>query len=807
MAASYRCGTARRRAAVRDADPATVNGIDYLEVGPDQQTLEVVFLHDLPGGGGAVPVPAAPALTVDQVTIDGGTRIRDIQVTSVAVAGDRLTVTVDARGDYSTYMLRLRASATDESVPEHYDPQLAAVSFSFKAGCPNPLDCKTELRCPPRSLDDPELDYLAKDYASFRRLMLDRMAALAPQWRERSPADAHVALVELLAYAADGLSYQQDAVATEAYLGTARRRISLRRHARLLDYRVDSGCNARAWVVFEAGAGADGATILAHPDDPSLRTVLLTGGDTDDPHVAAEDLDDVLADEHPVVFEPLHDLTLRSARNAVSFYTWSDQECCLSAGSTRATLRNDPQPKLAAGDLLLLEEIVGASTGEQADADRSHRHPVRLTSVVATFDPLDDTPILEVEWAPADALPFPLCVSALVAEEDGTLVPCEVAVARGNVVLVDHGLTLPTEPVVAGTVPDDRPFRPLLPRRPLTFAAPYDPTQPAAAAMRWDVGDALPRSLVLAGDGETWTPVFDLLSSDRFAPDVVVEVESDGEAQLRFGDGERGRRPRPGATFTAAYRIGNSAAGNVGAESIARAVTPFTGLERVRNPLPATGGRDPEALERIQLDAPEAFRRQERAVTEADYAEVTERHAGVQRAAAAFRWTGSWYTTFVTVDRLGGEGPDPDLERELVRFLDRYRMAGHDLELEPPVLVPLDLALDVCVRPGVFRADVEQRLLERLSSRTLPDGTRGFFQPDEFTFGQPVYLSRIYAVVQGTEGVRWAKATRFQRFGKEAAGELEAEVIELGRTEVARLDNDPSFQENGVLELTLSGGL
>jgi hypothetical protein len=51
------------------------------------------------------------------------------------------------------------------------------------------------------------------------------------------------------------------------------------------------------------------------------------------------------------------------------------------------------------------------------------------------------------------------------------------------------------------------------------------------------------------------------------------------------------------------------------------------------------------------------------------------------------------------------------------------------------------------------------------------------------------------------------KATRFQRFGKEAAGELEAEVMELGRTEVARLDNDPSFQENGVLELTLKGGL
>ena len=43
-------------------------------------------------------------------------------------------------------------------------------------------------------------------------------------------------LVEALAYTADQLSYQQDAVATEAYLGTARRRVSIRRHARLMDY-------------------------------------------------------------------------------------------------------------------------------------------------------------------------------------------------------------------------------------------------------------------------------------------------------------------------------------------------------------------------------------------------------------------------------------------------------------------------------------------------------------------------------------------------------------------------------------------
>ena len=85
--------------------------------------------------------------------------------------------------------------------------------------------------------------------------MLDRLALLVPDWRERNAADVGIALVELLAYVGDHLSYQQDAVATEAYLGTARRRVSSRRHARLVDYLMHDGCNARAWVHVHGRSG------------------------------------------------------------------------------------------------------------------------------------------------------------------------------------------------------------------------------------------------------------------------------------------------------------------------------------------------------------------------------------------------------------------------------------------------------------------------------------------------------------------------------------------------------------------------
>src|SRR5207247_2755508 len=92
------------------------------------------------------------------------------------------------------------------------------------------------------------------DYASFRRLMLDLVPRLNPSFVERNPADLGIALVELLAYHADRLSYFQDAVANEAYLDTVRTRISARRHARLVDYRMHDGRNAWAPVCFEVEA-------------------------------------------------------------------------------------------------------------------------------------------------------------------------------------------------------------------------------------------------------------------------------------------------------------------------------------------------------------------------------------------------------------------------------------------------------------------------------------------------------------------------------------------------------------------------
>ena len=80
-------------------------------------------------------------------------------------------------------------------------------------------------------------------------------------------------------------------------------------------------------------------------------------------------------------------------------------------------------------------------------------------------------------------------------------------------------------------------------------------------------------------------------------------------------------------------------------------------------------------------------------------------------------------------------------------------------QINDPVFVPLDLALLVCVAPGYFRSDVKARLLETFSRRELAGGRQGFFHPDQFTFGQPVYLSRIYEAAMAVAGVSYTPAT------------------------------------------------
>jgi len=823
----YVCCDQRRRDAIRSS---ALNGVDYLEVvdsdapsaAERQRILRVHFLKP----------PAPPGLTPANVVISGGDRIKGVRADGVSYDGNTVVVHLNAYGDYSPYRLQFVAATGSTFNLASLDPQLSFVDFSFKVECPSEFDCKAEFAPGSVVPTAPQIDYLARDYASFRQLMLDRLAVRAPQWRERNPADLGVALVELFAHVGDLLSYRQDAVATEAYLGTARRRVSVRRHARLVDYVMHEGANARAFIQVETSAD------LVLPKGTQTFTAL--------PGTAARlaPASNELARARalgPEVFETMHEARLFRAHNQIIFYTFGDGRCRLPKGATRATLKGQ-LTNLAVGDILVFEETRGPGSGKPADADPVHRHTVRLSKVTVGADPLGGafetpptaapTPVTDIEWTSDDATPFDLQISAQVTSGGVAQSFSDITVARGNIVLVDHGTTVPNETL--GPVPEPSlalpplgsdpcapaetrlipaRFRPRLQGHPLVYAAPFDPQKPPASAratLLTSAQDALPSiGLTEVRTGQppaTWGVRRDLLDSEPEDQGFVVETESDGSAYLRFGDDRHGQRPPPGATFTAQYRIGGATRGNVAADAISHVVSGDTGIVRVRNVLPAQGGTEPESLEHVRRNAPFAFRSQRRAVTPDDYRAAAEQHPAVQRAAATFRWTGSWPTVFVTIDRFGGSDIDAPFEQQMLGFLEPFRLAGHDIEVNGPDFVPLEIEMRVVAQPDHFRADVKEALLGVFSAGFTPSGAKGVFHPDNFTFGQSVYLSPLYAAAQQVDGVASVDVTTFQRQGHPDLEPLRKGRLDIARLEIARLDNDPDFPERGVFRVTMEGG-
>jgi hypothetical protein len=96
--------------------------------------------------------------------------------------------------------------------------------------------------------------------------------------------------------------------------------------------------------------------------------------------------------------------------------------------------------------------------------------------------------------------------------------------------------------------------------------------------------------------------------------------------------------------------------------------------------------------------------------------------------------------------------------------------------------------------------------MQVLGSQPLPDGTKGLFAPDTFTFGQTVYLSPIYAAARKVAGVTSVTATVFEPQGVNATTYLAKGEIPLGAFQIAQMDNDRSYPNHGQLTLVLKGG-
>lgn len=793
---------------------------------PGHADLELLFFNELHVAAILAEITATPARAGQIFRVRGGTRVpagpATGQVKVVAVGGidaRRLALRVEPVGDYSTYTLDL---VWDGS---RIDPFFSSIGFKFRPGCFT-NDCAPRLDGAPPA-PGPAIDYLAKDYDSFRHVLMTAMAERVPGWTSTSEADHDQVLIDLFAAAADELSDYQDRVMAEAYLATARKRVTLARHARLMDYHLGEGNQASTWLALQVVDGQ--APFSLDDQDVVVWSGVSPPGDDAVTFASGERF---LPAAQRQRFDPLV--------NRLRLHTWRMAQPALRAGSTSADLvpdvpgagQADAQAlcdRVQGGALrqILVQEMLNPLTGNEPGRNRRKRQLLRLLpggdASQVLHDPVTDTWVVRLRWREEDALRFDYSFTTFCAgvPKDG------ISMFFGNLLQVYEGVPMAVDFHESGTLlPSDLPrhkhryFNRLerrgdpndwilaaLPEGPLAYR-PQPPGGEVAAV------STLHLSVSTGIETQDWSEVESLVHSDEsasFGRSFMVETDEARKTTLRLGNGINGQLLPDGATVHTLYQAGGGHQGNVGADQLVN-MEPLTGtlmgaFTDVWNPFDVTDGADPEPAERIRRNAPEAYRaHQLRAVTLADYVRRAQEVPGVSRAVARYAWTGSWRTVRVVIDPAGTTALEDELRERIATHLEAVRLIGEDLELRPPRYVPIDLVIVVCAQPDHWVEDLRYVLEQEFSDSYTADGRRGFFHPDEWSFGQDLHRSAIEGRLHRVAGVEHVIAITMKRFSAPTPGLPGAEVLEMGLDEVVLCANDPSHLERGLVRLDIRGG-
>ena len=820
-----------------------VTGIDFVYVHPDQVRLDV-FFHN---AAEELTRPLARPRPVPAVGFVVDLRPEQVRVYAPSPAGSgapdvavavseldwfvnedgrgALRVLVAAPGGFAPYRL-----AIDDA---RFDPYYDEVRFSFKANCPRGIDCDCgDGPCPLAAATDITIDYRARDFWSMRRALLDFASLRYPAWEERNTADMGVMLVETMSALADEMAYYQDRVGREAYLETATQRRSLRRHARLVDYTVHDGLGASTWIdvtVADGDAGDVPAGTAVWADPRHGEDISFAIG-----HGLAEELAGVT-------------YAVDSARNALTPHVWDEDDTCLPVGATELHVQghvaaelvfdDPPAPADPDGRWVLLR------TDPTDPAVDARRVLVRLTALEELEDPLIDDPvtghaITRLAWDNDQALAVELDLETLSV--------------RGNILPATAGVTTTqtfTIGAAADAVADGEAIERAGPGGVTTFLATLDQSDEANAlvwltpdpfAEERDPHDGRPeidlaevesadagaaeverwsfrRSPFEGGasqatdadytiDDGTWEPIvrFRLEDGTEF---VHRDYAAASGQTIRFGDGEFGKVPERGAVFRVRYRLGNGPAGNMPADAVREfddAGGTLSFIASVTNPLPATGGLDPESTDDVRRLAPDAFRAVTyRAVRPEDYSEAVERLDWVQRAGTRFRWTGSWLAAVATADPLGAAELQQSQREAMGGQLDRFRQTGREVIVRDPRYADLDLEVGVCALPSAFAGDVREGVRTALTGESAV--ADGYFSADAFTFGTPLYRSTLEAAIQAVPGVQSVGSVRFRRRGWFDWRDLPL-TYAVADDEVIRVEHDLDHPDRGTVAIVVSGG-
>ena len=373
----------------------------------------------------------------------------------------------------------------------------------------------------------------------------------------------------------------------------------------------------------------------------------------------------------------------------------------------------------------------------------------------------------------------------------------------GNIVEVTQGETVKNEILGSGAATAFQAFP--VKQSPVTFLPSTDPEGLAAVAS----------TLQVTVNGVVWTEQPNLAASLPGSQVYMTTLDDAGQTTVVFGDGFNGALAPSGSNNVAArYRKGLGASGNLKSGAIQLLVDSLPNLQKITNPIAASGGGDAENSTAIRTQAPASLRTFGRAVSGADYAALALSYPGIGKASA--NWIVVDPVTLeavqhpyvrLTVGTLNGTAlQGTTLAAKLRRFLDNHRDPNVLLRIQDftPVYLSVEVKIEIANRFP------HQGTLDLVSAALNPgvnsDGSPGYFAFERLQFGQGIFLSDLYAAIQRIPGVKDATVVTLRRVGPGFPDPVTAPPhdIVIGSTEIATIDAGAFDGSN--LSITGTGG-
>jgi predicted phage baseplate assembly protein len=604
-----------------------------------------------------------------------------------------------------------------------------------------------------------------------------------PDWTDHNVSDPGITLIETFAYMTDGLSYRLNQVPDRLYV----------KFLELIGLKLLPATAARCGVTFWLSspaqapivipAGTRTATMRSEVDDPvtfattdDLKIIpcaledVATQADSGGPHRGATPLNrtDALRFGHPfaafAAVPAAGDSLLVSLTEAVPRCAVMLQFICTIEG-VGVDPTNPP---------LVWEAWDGASW-IPCDVSSDETGGLNRNGAVIVHVPETHVPGafggVQGGWLRARVVPSghnqpsytssPMIHGLTAATVGGTMTSVHADVVRGEVLGASDGI--PGQRFPVGRAP--------------ILAGPASTVVEVSGDRDW----------------ESWIEVPHFAASTPEDRHVTIDYVG-GEVQfgplIRQPDGsarQYGAVPPAGASVRLrSYAIGGGSRGNVGRGTIRTLKSSIPYVSAVENRAPAVAGVEAETIEEAKERGPIFLRTRNRAVTAEDFEQVTRESAPevarVRCVPAGDEADAGGIRVLIVpaapmergVIRFEDLEPPADLLGRIAEQLDRVRLIGTRVSIEPPAYQAVTVVAMLRSKPKVSSTRIREEAMDRLARYFNPicGGPSG----DGWPWGRPVQAGDAFGVLQAVPGVDFVEEVLL--FGADLATRERGEPVQ-----------------------------